>query len=60
MVEIHCIKCEARMFDLKPTGCVEGMVIRCHKCGYDNKIINLKINKETHPKGETETVALVE
>ena len=44
-MEIRCIKCKGRMFDLESTGRVEGMVIRCPKCGYDNKIKTLKVNK---------------
>lgn len=60
MEEIHCVKCGARMFDLESTGHVKGMVIRCHKCGYDNKIKILKINKEILPKGEIEEVRFVE
>ena len=59
MVEIHCVKCKARMFDLESIGNVEGMVIRCYKCGYDNKIKTLKVNKGVLPKGEIEAVALI-
>lgn len=60
MVEIHCVKCNARLFDLESTGRVEGMVIRCHKCSYDNKVKILKINNEIHPKGEIEEVVFIE
>ncbi len=40
------------MFDLEPTGQIKGMVIRCHKCGYDNKIKKIKIKEAICPKEE--------
>ena len=38
MTKIQCVKCKGRLFDLGEGGKVEDIVIRCGKCGYDNKI----------------------
>ena len=38
MTEIRCVKCNARLFDVEYGAIIKGLVIKCRKCSYKNKV----------------------
>ena len=59
MVEVRCVKCKRRLFDLGENGEVQDLIIRCPKCSHDNKIKVFKTDRTLLAKVEDERSILI-